>query len=682
MNRIAAIALRHCKYLILFNVLVLAATGFKVAKSSSYWTANAQLIMPDTTSNLDANLGPLGSLKSGNPAFSVMVNPLKVQISILTSDALMEQVLHADPEKKKFSRLASYKSLFEVTPEEQSTTILLAVTGSSPELARQRATNLINLYQQRLNELRQVDSESRAQFSKKPLEQAQQRLAQAQEALARFQTTSGLVNSEEQTKGLVTTLSNLSTAQAQAQAQARASENQVRALSERLGLTPNQAILSLSLAENKEYQFVRAKLTEIEAKLAEIQSSYTANHPKVQNLVLQRDELQRQLERYITQSIGNAKVETQVGSNNEGRGALIQQLILAESAVSAQQRQAAQLQSQIDQLNQNLKLIPINQARLLELRRQYEVAEGVYRALVAQTQQVKIDSFNAYPNIQVLNPPTVDPKPTGPKLKLIVIGGLMASLLGSIALAVLLESRDPLLSPNQLQSRKFPIVISIPRLKPSPGVRHSGMELALGSDTDIEFQRLASVISLQPLKDPRLLITSAIEGEGKTTVTLGLAKALVGLGFRVLLVDGDFRQAQLSRCLVYEQKLSSANRLVQLQARLDLLPTSIKQGNIAELVTQGQFEQSLAAAQSASSYDYILIDSAPVSLTSETALMAAIIPNVLLVVRPELSKRNSVNDSLNQLAQHHARILGLVVNGVETKSRPYLSQPDDSFVKS
>jgi polysaccharide biosynthesis transport protein len=682
MNRIAAIALRHCKYLILFNILVLAATGIKVAKSSSYWTANAQLIMPDTTSNLDANLGPLGSLKSGNPAFSVVVNPLKVQTSILTSDALMEQVLQVDPEKKKFSRLAKYKSLFEVTPGEQSTTILLAVTGSSPKLARQRATNLINLYQQRLNELRQADSESRAQFSKKPLEQAQQRLIQAQEALARFQASSGLVNSEEQTKGLVTTLSNLSTAQAQTQAQARASENQVRALSERLGLTPNQAILSLSLAENKEYQFVRAKLTEIETKLAEIQSSYTANHPKVQNLLLERDELQRQLERYITQSVGNAKVETQVGSNNEGRGALIQQLILAESTVSAQQRQAAQLQSQIDQLNQSLKLIPINQARLLELRRQYEVAEGVYRALVAQTQQVKIDSFNAYPNIQVLNPPAVDPKPTGPKLKLIVIGGLMASLLGSIALAVLLESRDPLLSPNQLQSRKFPIVISIPRLKPSPGVRHLGMELALGSDTDIEFQRLASVISLQPLKDPRLLITSAIEGEGKTTVTLGLAKALVGLGFRVLLVDGDFRQAQLSRCLVYEQKRSSADRLIQLQSRLDLLPTSVKQGNIAELVTQGQFEQSLAAAQSASSYDYILIDSAPVSLTSETALMAAIIPNVLLVVRPELSKRNSVNDSLNQLAQHHAQILGLVVNGVETKSRPYLSQSDDSFVKS
>jgi Mrp family chromosome partitioning ATPase len=173
-----------------------------------------------------------------------------------------------------------------------------------------------------------------------------------------------------------------------------------------------------------------------------------------------------------------------------------------------------------------------------------------------------------------------------------------------------------------------------------------------------------------------------IVGEGKTTVTLGLARALVDLGFRVLVVDGDFRQAGLSRCLGYTQDLSIVEQPVRLQQNLDLVPTLPKQGKIVEMVTRGQFKQSLAAAQSAKNYDYVLIDSAPVSQTSETALMTAIIPNVLFIVRSGVSDRDSVTHSLNQLAQHNAKIVGLVVNGLETRARSYPYHAHSSLVKS
>lgn len=241
---------------------------------------------------------------------------------------------------------------------------------------------------------------------------------------------------------------------------------------------------------------------------------------------------------------------------------------------------------------------------------------------------------------------------------------------------LLLEGRNPLLSPKDLQANRFPIVVRIPRLK------HSGVGLNLGTETEVEFQRLASAISLQPLKDHRLLVTSAIMGEGKTTVALGLATALGDLGFRVLLVDGDFRQANLSRRLGVTQEPSAAEPIVRIQPGLDLIPTLPKQGKIVELVRRGQFEESITAAQSAHRYDYVLVDSAPVSLTSETALMAARIPTVLFVVRPGTSNRNSVNDALDQLAQHNAQLLGLVVNGVEVNSKPYTYRSNGALVNS
>lgn len=676
MEKLTTVASRHWKSLLILNLFLLVATVGKIAVSRKVWTASAQLILPNTTGNLDASLGTLGSFKNGDSGFSPQVNPLKVQTSILTSDALLEQVRVNDPEISEFPTLGKYKQLFEVSPEEQSTLISLSVNGSSPEIARQRASALLNQYQQRLNELRQTDRLSRKQFSQKELERSRQSLAQAQIQLAQFKESTGLINSEEQTKGIVTTLTALTTAQAQAQAQAQANENRVRTLATRLSLTPVQAIQSLGLGENQNYQFVRNKLAELDATLVQTQVNYTNDHPKVQALLSERNELQRQIQEYITQAAASNTVDATVDTGSEGRATLIQQMILAEGEASSQQRQAEQLQSRIERLNKDLKSLPANQARLMELQRQSDVVEGVYKGLVAQVNQSSIDAFNVYPNVQVLDPPTVDLKPSSPKITLTVLSALMASVLGSIALVLFLEGRNPLLSPKDLQAIKFPLVAGLPRL------RHSKMGLRLESETDVEFQLLASTISLQPLKDRRLLVTSAIVGEGKTTVTLGLARALVDLGFRVLVVDGDFRQAELSRCLGYTQDLSMVEQPVRLQQNLDFIPTLPKKGKIVQMVTRGKFKQSLAAAQSAKNYDYVLIDSAPVSQTSETALMTGIVPNVLFIVRSGVSDRDSVSHSLNQLAQHNAKIVGLVVNGLETKVKSYPYRSNSSLVKS
>lgn len=677
MSKVTAITARHWKPLLVLNLLIVAAIVGKFVTSPKVWTANAQLILPDTTTDLNANLGTLGSLKNSDSGFSTQVNPLRVQTSILTSKALLERVWASDPEQSQIA-FNNYKKLFKISPQEQSTIISLEVNGSSPELARRRASALVEVYQQRLNELRQADKVSRRQFNQKELEQAKARLDQAQMALAQFQQTSGLVNSDAQTQGIVNSINILTTAQAQAQAQAQASANQVQVLSTRLELTPVQAIRSLGLSENQDYQFIRKKLAEVEANLVQVRSVFTDENPSVQTLVDQQNELQRQLQGHVAQAANGTQIDTNVAANEtKGRASLIQSLILAESEASSQQRQAEQLRSQIEKLRADLKTIPANQAQLLELQRQADVAEGVYKGLVAQVQQTNIDAFSAYPNVQVLDPATANPKPSSPKLSIAVISALLASVIGSIALILLLEGRNPLLSPKDLQAIKFPIVVSIPRL------RHSNSQLNLGAQTEVEFQRLASAISLQPLEDRRLLITSAIMGEGKTTVTLRLATALADLGFQVLVVDGDFRQAALSRRLGYTQNSHPTDKPMPIQPGVDLLPTLPKQGKIVELVTRGRFEQSLAAIQSVKEYDYVLIDTAPVSLTSETALMAALIPNVLFVVRPDSSKRNSVNESMEQLTQHNARMLGLVVNGVESQSRSYPPyRANGSLVKS
>lgn len=224
---------------------------------------------------------------------------------------------------------------------------------------------------------------------------------------------------------------------------------------------------------------------------------------------------------------------------------------------------------------------------------------------------------------------------------------------------------------------ELPVLVRIPRFK------QPLMALKPESETEVELQRLASAISLMPLENRRLMVSSSTFGEGKTTVTLGLAIALIDLGFRVLIVDGDFRKAELSQRLGYSQKVASNSSLVPVQVRpsLDLMPTLPRQdGRIVEFVARGGFERSLRAIQAAGNYDYVIVDSAPVGLTSESALMAAALTNVLLVVRLGISDRYMVHETLEQLTRHNAQIMGLAINGVETRTEGYLYKRENSQI--
>ncbi|WP_394359009.1 GumC family protein [Leptolyngbya boryana] len=666
MKKIALIASRHWKALLGLNAVVILGTLGAMLTTPKVWTAQAQLILPSSNGgNLDANLGTLGSYRNSDPSFSPQVNPLKIQEAILTSDAILEKAWAADPERDAANKPRNYGQFFEVTSLEQTSVMLLSVTGSSPDIAKQRADAILNAYRQRLSELRQANNNTRDGFSQKQLEQAQRRLTEAQTALAQFKQSTGLVNNEEQTKGLVGTINTLEAAQAQVQAESQATRDRANTLATRLNLSPTDAVQALGLDQNEDYKKLRGKLTEAESTLDKLRSTFTDRSPQVQRAIVERDTLRNQLQQYVGQAAGRISANTDFTTGAEGRNTLIEQLVLAETNANGQQRQAEQLQQQIDQRQKILNQLPANQAKLNALQRQADVAEGVYKGLVAQTQQSNIDAFNAYPNIQELNAPFVDAKPSSPKKSLMAINALLASVIGSIALILLLEARNPLLTPKDLQALKFSLVARIPKLK------RLAIEPNSSFEGEIEFQRVASAISLQPLKGIRLLIASAITGEGKTTVALQLAHALTELGFRVLLVDGDFRKAQLSHQLGYLSDRSVGDQVISLQPNLDFVPTMPQTGKIVDLVKRGRFERYLAVAESQKDYDYVLVDSAPVSSTSETALMAAIVPYVLFVVRPGISARNVVNNSLEQLTQHHAKLLGLVINGVEVQGHAY-----------
>lgn len=674
MNQIVNIIRRHWLPLLGWNSAILAATIYAAIYASTnvapVWKAKAQLDFPQSTSNLDADLGTLGKLNSGGAINFKDTNPLQSQLAILNSNAVLERVWAIDPEKNLYPAPGSLRGMFEVTTEEGTTLVALEAQGSSPDIAYRRVKALIEVYQQRLNELRRSDANARTGFAQEELEQARRDLNQAQINLVNFRKSTGITDAAEQTTSLITTINQLRTTQATLSAQAQASATQAQEAALRLGMTPQKAINSLRLGENKQYQAIRTKLSEVETALAEARSKYRDDSPQVQSLLVSRQELLRTLNQQIAAAIPGAnadEVDTTLGDNGDSRIDMIAELVRAQNTAQGLRQQASQLQSQINKFTAELNSITANQAQLLDLQRRYEIAEGVYKGINAQTEQSKTSPFNIYPNVQAIDAPTIDPKAIRPKRELIIFGGMLAGIFGSMALITLLETRNPLLKPKDLQQLELPVLGSIPRLK------RPEMERNLGAEIEIEFQRLASAILMQ--ESPCLMVTSATSGEGKTTVTLGLALALVNFGFRVLIVDGDLRQVGMSRRLGHTPKKSKANvnqTPISIYPGLDLLPApSMPKEKVAEFFARGSFERNLSTIRKSGSYDCVLVDSPPVALASETNLMSNVVCNVLFVVRSGTSDRYPVMDSLEQLVRHNARIMGLVINGVESRTAGY-----------
>jgi len=669
MNRFVTIVFRHLYPLVGLNVLLIAIASYLIVNSPEEdWVANAELILPNNKTDLVADLGKLGSISGGEVAFTQQVNPLTILSSIILSNDTLDQVWQQDPEKKNFSTLGSFRNLFSVKPQEGTTIISLSASGATSELAKQRTENLINALQIRLNQLREEDASQRSQFMQEQLDVAEQNLQTTEQELAEFKESSGLVSSEEQTRETVAAVARLTTARAEVLAQFRANQERLGVISSRLELTPEQAVRSLRLGENKEYQFLRQELSELDAKLVETQALFTDEHPQVEYLLTQRNELLSQLGQNLVESAGDASgINRSVGSTTSD---LIQQLVLAESNASALEQQANQLNEQINELNEVLQSFPGAQARLIELERQYDIAEGIYNGLVAKLQEGRLNAFGSYPSVQLLDQASIDAQPANNKPKKIALGAMLAALFGSVALVLLLESRNPLLSPTDVKATEIPVLGTIPYIKRFD----DGISIEI--ESVLEFQRLASSVSMMQLNNRRLMISSATSGEGKTTVVMGLGIALTTLGFKVLLVDGDFHRMTLSKQLLMSSPLSDILTDIPIEVRpgLELLPASAQRnGHIMRFVAQGEFERSLERIQTTGQYDYVLIDSSPICSTSESVLLGTIAAHVLLVVRPGVSERHLVHSALNQLAKHAIRPIGMAVNGVTIKSEalPY-----------
>ncbi|WHY76646.1 CpsD/CapB family tyrosine-protein kinase [Neobacillus sp. WH10] len=179
-----------------------------------------------------------------------------------------------------------------------------------------------------------------------------------------------------------------------------------------------------------------------------------------------------------------------------------------------------------------------------------------------------------------------------------------------------------------------------------------------------------------------IAITSPEPSDGKSTTSANLAIVLAQQGKQVLLVDGDLRKPSIH----YTFNVSNIDGLTTVLTKdialveaiskthipnLDILSSGSIPPNPSELLNSKSME--IIMDELKILYDYIIFDTPPILLVTESQIMASKCNGVILVIASGKTKKEKAMKAKELLEQANSQILGVVVNGVKAKGDFYSS---------
>jgi exopolysaccharide transport family protein len=464
-------------------------------------------------------------------------------------------------------------------------------------------------------------------------------------------------------------------------AEARAKYDQVQEIA-KAGGDPggiNAAISSEMITK------LRTQYADIAKNEADLSSKYGVRHPLVANIRAQLRDTQRLINEEIHRILDSTRHDYDVARSRE-----------------------ASLKESLDQLQGVSTSSGQAQVRLHELQREAEANRTLYESYLARSKETTAQESLEMPDSRVVTKASIPIRPSSPKTLLIL--GLAITLglgMGSV-LAFLADYLDgrvktleqaeaisgvpalaavPLISTRELAGRARrgrheldrydPKTMKLlpPSLQP-PLMRYAIDEPGTFFAEAIRAVRLAlqRTIRTQPVKV--VLVSSALDSEGKTTLAGNLAQSFATLGIRTLLIDGDLRNPQLTRSLcpradagLLEVAMGRATPeraiLVDRSTGLSILPsTTVRQ---ADIITELMFSERIVDVLDylRHRYELIVIDSPPLIPLVDGRALAELADRIILALAWDQTPGEVLSHTINLLSPVSDRILGTVLTQVD-----------------
>lgn len=380
--------------------------------------------------------------------------------------------------------------------------------------------------------------------------------------------------------------------------------------------------------------------------------------------------------------LNNAKGDNIALRRIDQRMAMTRRNMLAttDRAIEATALRIKELKAQQGDNRSMLSRIPVQEREYINMKRQQEMKQELYLFLLQRQEENTLMLSNAIPKGKIVDEAYVIGDPLGMSNKVIMLAALLVGLfLPFVGLYLYKIIR------NKFEDRKeVERHVSAPILG-EMCVDRSGRKMVVTADDTSSATELFRLMrsNLQFMlsgdSDKVVLVTSTVSGEGKSFISSNLAASLSLLeGKRVLLVGMDIRNPQLENYLDIHPRFGLTNYLSSSAVSLDeiIVPLAgyksldvIVAGpvppNPSELLASRKVDELFATLRTR--YDYIVVDSAPVGMVSDTFTLDRIADATVYVTRVNYSSLNDLRFIEEIYDDKRLKKLSVVVNGTASK---------------
>ena len=407
------------------------------------------------------------------------------------------------------------------------------------------------------------------------------------------------------------------------------------------------------ILENDLIQTLRDRHARLSSEYARLSRMFHRSYPKLQQLKAEMSQVISTLEREKMRVASSIKAEFERIGRSE-------QLVRAE----------------LDKEKAALVAIKDRAVDYHMLKREWETNRDLYVSLLQQTKEAGVAAGMAMTNVAIIDRAKVPFDAHSPDILLNLGGALGLGLAIGLTLAFTLGYLDDVVR----TPREFEAVTGLTPLGTVPkgnvvdfesAKSLSSTPLRNGDPVSEAFRTLRVHLRVAWRASQRrtLLVTSALPGEGKTTMAVCLSAMLAQSGSRVLLVDGDLRRPRVHD-LFGVPRTPGLSELLEGGADDCIKATEIPNlavlpaGDLPEDPGQllGSVRMDALLERLRATFDFVIVDSAPVLSLADSVVTATKVDGVLLVTAADRTRSGAVREAVKQLQAVRAPLLGGVLN--------------------
>lgn len=639
------------------------------------------------------------------------------QINVMRSPVLLQRavdLLSSEYPDVTVKEIERYLVLTPVLEDKVSTKIVEVEYTDDDPIKTQKVLEAMNTVYQIYNREQQEQRLKKGlKFINEQIPAVRRLVDQSEGKLEQFRKNYNLIDPEQQAAAISQTLNTVEQERQATRAQLQATEATYAALQQQVARSPQNALISSRLSQSSRYQSLLNEFQKTEMLLAQRRVVFRDADPNVQQLLTLRQSQLNLLQLEVKRVLGQVPAQF----NGKGEGLLVEgqlsgidlnltsQLVEVQTNLSALRARDGSMAQTQKELRAQLNRFPVLLAEYNRLQPLVLINRDKLQQLMRAQQELSLEIARGGFDWQALEVPQLGLQ-IGPNIKLnLLLGVVIGLVLGGVAAFLREMSDDGVHTSDDLEKQ-----VALPLLGMTPELPHTKasepiVNLPFGNpqvmapwtiqvsnwppsweSLDLIYKNIQLLNSVSSFTS--LMVTSAVAGEGKTTLALGLALSAARLHQRVLLIDADLRRPNLHKLvnLPNEQGLSTLlttdanvpnhSSIQSTGSYIDIVTAGPAPNDPANLLSSQRMRQLMATFEQ--NYDLVLVDAPPVLGMVDAIITGSFCSGVVLVSRIGKVTKTELTQATAMLSK--LNIIGVVGNGANNPVYGYYSNAREQEV--